>query len=122
MAQKPLRIAIALLLGFILLAGSAIAVSPLPATTHTREAGSCCSDCKDCQTPACCARPDAPAAPVTPVPAPSSSQNELQALAMPGVSILTLPSLPAHELSSRFSSPASMTAVPLFQRDCCYLI
>jgi hypothetical protein len=122
MALKLTRIVIALLLGLVLAARPVAALSPLAATAQTPAANSCCADCEHCQTPECCAKPDAPSVPVAPVSIPSPSQNELQALAMPAISILTLPSSLAHEHSSRFSLPASMTAVPLFQRDCCYLI
>ena len=121
MALKLTKIATALLLGFVLMASSAITASPL-AAAKTSAAVACCGDCTHCQMPECCAKPDAPSAPVAPVQAPSSSQNELQAPALPAVSLLTLPPSLAREHFSRFSSPASMTVVLLFQRDCCYLI
>jgi hypothetical protein len=71
---------------------------------------------------ACCAAPKVPSAPVAPVPVSSTSQNEFQALPASVISLLTQPLLRATEYPSRFSSSTPMTAIPLFQRDCCYLI
>jgi hypothetical protein len=109
---------VALLLGFILAAWPVVAV---PASSSPA-VKSCCCKGRRCCNMACCAVQKDASAPVVPVPVPSSSQNELQVMAASVVTILTLPSLAANEVSQRFSLPAPMTAVPLFQRDCCYLI
>jgi hypothetical protein len=108
---------VALLLGIIL------AAYPVVAGSGTSPAvKSCCHGCRHCCNMACCAAPKAPSAPVAPAPVPSASQNELQALSTSVISLLTPPPLPSNEYPSRFSSSVPMTAIPLFQRDCCYLI
>jgi hypothetical protein len=46
----------------------------------------------------------------------------LQALAAPVTSVLALPLYWTDEPAARFGSFALVTAIPLFQRDCSYLI
>ena len=119
MALKVTRIAVALLLGFILAAHPAVALSrnftggknmlrPLPKVLQDgvlrgvqwffRYSGCACP---------------------CPFLFPKSVAG---AAASTRFSLLTLPSLPANEYPPRFSSSVPMTAVPLFQRDCCYLL
>jgi hypothetical protein len=117
MALKVTRMAVAFLLGIILAAHPVVAISGAPPAAKP-----CCCKGGHCCGRACCAASKDTSAPVTPVPVPSNSQNEFQALPASIISLLTLPSLPANEYPSRFSSLVPITAIPLFQRDCCYLI
>jgi hypothetical protein len=118
MALKLTRLVIALVLGLILAAHPFVTVS----ATSPAAKSCCCKGAHCCCDMACCVAPNAPSAPATPAPVPSTSQNELQVMAIPVVTLLTFPSPPANKYPWRFSSSASMAAVPLFQRDCCYLV
>ncbi len=117
MGLKFIRTAVALLLGFVLAAYPVVAMSGSSPAVK-----SCCKGCQRGCTRACCAAPGTPSAPVVPAPVPSSSQNEMQVMAPPVVPPLAWPSLSANECPPRFSSPIPMPAIPLFERDCCYLI
>jgi hypothetical protein len=112
MTIKVTRFAVALLLGFLLAAYPVIAMSGTSPT-----APPCCRNGGHCCNMPCCAAPKTPSAPVH-----ASSQNEWQALSASIISLLTLPWLATNEFPPRFSSLAPVTALPLFQRDCCYLI
>jgi hypothetical protein len=83
----------------------------------------CCSGCdsKHCSTPACCAKPADSRAPVAPASLPVS-QNEWLALATTISSCLVPLPVQTDELQARWPASVSVTAIPLFQRDCCYLI
>ena len=85
-------------------------------------ADTCCgSACGCCKGSACCARPAQPSSSSAPLPASSSSRKDLKALVLPLTATpgLYLPS--SGEL--RFTAPPSpVVAVPIFQRDCSYLI
>ena len=125
MTLRPVKMAVVLVLGFVLAWQGVFTASADTGANARRAMMSCCGprcDSKHCSTPACCVRPDAPSAPVTPAALSSTSQNKLQALV---VSVISLPAFPLRspeELPSRQVLSASMTAIPLFQRDCCYLI
>jgi hypothetical protein len=75
-----------------------------------------------CQTPACCARPADNHAPFAPASLPTPSQNEWHALAASTGFLLMLPLPSSNDLPATTILPASFTALPIFQRDCCYLI
>jgi hypothetical protein len=122
MTLRPTRIAVALLLGFILAACPVFAMFPPAATAAAWATHSCCCDCAHCKIAACCAKSNAPRAPVAPAPVPSSYQNEWQALAASLICLLTPLSPLATEHPSQFSAPAVFTAIPLFQQNCCFLI
>jgi hypothetical protein len=83
----------------------------------------CCTGCdsRHCSTPACCAKPADNHRPATPASLPVS-QNEWLALVTTVSPWSTPPSLQADELHPYWPAAALVTAVPLFQRDCCYLI
>jgi hypothetical protein len=72
--------------------------------------------------PSCCPAPVDDRAPVTPAPARSTSQNEWQALAASVLFLAALPLPAARDLPVRSSLSASISVVPIFQRDCCYLL
>jgi len=115
------KIAATLLLGwmgFIMAAYPVAAMIPAPTAPAAK---SCCTGGKCCKM-ACCAAPKHRSAPAAPVSAPASSQSELQVVAASIISLLTLPTPGANEFTPRFASSFSLTAIPLFQRDCCYLI
>jgi len=118
MALKVVRIAVALCLGLILAAYPVVAMS----ASDPPLAKSCCGHCPPGCKMGCCPASQVPATPVAPAPVHSSAQNDLQALSASIISLLTLPAPVSNEFTPRISSPASVKAVPLFQRDCCYLI
>src|SRR5258706_4874602 len=124
MTSRPTKMAVVLLLGLVLALQGVFAVSARTSAGATVAQKSCCCigcDNKHCATPACCVKRDTPSAPVAPASLPSTSQNEFHALAVSFVSLLTLRSSAADDLLPRASSSASVTAIPLFQRDCSYL-
>src|SRR5712675_901820 len=125
MTSRPFKMAVVLLLGFVL-AWQGVFASPvrLGATTQSVKRSCCCTGCdnKHCATPACCAKRDTPTAPVTPASLPSTSLNELQALAASVVALIALPSRAADKLPARAAVSSSVTSIPLFRRDCSYLL
>ena len=122
MASRLAKFGFSLLLGLALVAQAGFAVSVQGAAAPAKSS-CCCSDCdmKGCATPACCAKPSRPSAPFTPAPAPTS-QNEWQALATSFAPVLALPSATADESSAPDSAFFVVGAVPIFQRDCAYLL
>src|SRR5579883_2457344 len=125
MTSRIAKTAVVLLLGFLLVWRSGPTASAGTSANMGGAKPSCCRsgcDSKHCHTPACCARPADHRAPFAPTSIPSSSQNEWQALAASFSSWLSLPSFPVDEPSSHSASSALVTAIPLFQRDCRYLI
>src|SRR5213593_4372082 len=112
---------VVLLLGFVLAWQGVFATSACTSTSASVARRSCCCtgcDNKHCATPACCVKRDTPSTPVTPASLPSTSQNEFHALAVSVGSVITLPARQAVGLPAYSPSPASVTSIPLFQRDC----
>src|SRR4051812_36848994 len=101
MTLRVAKLVVVLLLGLVLAWPGALMVA---ANTSVISDGAkkscCCSGCdfKHCSTPACCAKPAAPSTPIVPCSLPSSSQNELQALAASVISALALVSPGLNEL------------------------
>jgi hypothetical protein len=125
MRLRPIKMAVVLLLGFVLAWQGVFALSaPIGSTARGGKQGCCRTACDDkhCATSGCCVKRDAPSAPVAPASLPSTSQNEVHALAAPTLSLLALPARAANELPTRAPSPSSVAAVPLFKRDCSYLL
>jgi hypothetical protein len=125
MTSRPIKLAVVLVLG-VVLAWQGVFALPgrVGATTPGATKSCCCTGCdnKHCATPACCVKRDTPSAPVAPASLPSSSQNEFHALAASVVLLLALPSRAADELPAPALSSSSVTSIPLFQRDCSYLL
>src|SRR6266540_7482140 len=100
MTLRPIKLAVVLLLGFVL-AWQAVFASPVRfgATTQRAKRSCCCAGCdhKHCATPACCVKRETPSAPVAPASLPSASQNEFHALAASIVALLALPLRTADE-------------------------
>ena len=125
MTTRAIKMAVVVLLGFVLAWQGVFAASATTGTNaRVAKKSCCCTGCdnKHCATPACCVKRDAPSAPVAPASLPSTSQNEFHALAVAVVSLLPLLPRPANELPAHAPSSSSVTAIPLFQRDCCYLL
>lgn len=124
MIKRFAKTILTVLLGFILALQSVPAVSASAAANTSRKQSSCCCtgcDSKHCSTPVCCAKPADDSR--SPSPAPlSTSQNERQALAASVASALTLPLFLTDEFALREPSSVSMTAIPIFKRNCSYLI
>jgi|SRR6185503_8382122 len=125
MTSRPVKLAVVLLLGFVLVWQGVFALSTGSlASTLPSKRTCCCMGCDNehCATPACCVKQDAPSAPVAPASLPSTSQNKTQALATVTVAVLTLPAPSSRELPARVTSFPPVTAIPLFERDCAWLI
>jgi hypothetical protein len=94
--------------------------APVPASKPVCK---CCDyDPAKCATPACCVRPTnnnrAPVVPAVPRPA---SGTERHAVAVTLLTRSTLPRFTLHDLSFA-PPPIQAGAVPIFQRDCSFLI
>src|SRR5947208_106499 len=103
MMLRPVKLAVVLLLGFVLAWQGVFTVSAgVYQNARGTKSSCCCTGCDSarCATPACCARPSQPSPSPAPVP-PSVSQNELQALAVSAALFLTLPSLKAADPRGR---------------------
>jgi hypothetical protein len=114
---------LAVLVSVVTVWQSVFAVSAGVATSTAPVARKCCGS-KHCQCcgQACCAMPTDNRAPVTPAMPPTTSHNEWQALAPSVISVLPLTApIPNDSSVPTFLLP-SMTALPIFQRDCCYLL
>ena len=125
MTSRPIKLAVVLLLGFVLAwQGAFTSFARTSTNAPAAQRSCCCAGCdnKHCATPACCVKRDTPSAPVAPASLPSPTQNEFHALAPSFVSLLALPSRAADELPAYAPSSVSVTAIPLFQRDCSYLL
>src|SRR5882724_4203116 len=124
MTLRPVKMAVVLLLGFALAwQGVFTVAAEVDQNPRGTKSSCCCTGCDSmrCATPACCARPSQPSPSSAPIP-PSISQNELQALAASTALLLTLPSHPTDDLYTTVSSLLRVATVPIFQRDCSYLI
>jgi hypothetical protein len=100
-------------------AGSAVA-DKIP-TASTPICKCCDYDPAKCATPACCARPSDSGAPAAPVVPRCASGNEWQAVPIAPLTVSTRPRCTVHELPVPLPS-ILVGAVPIFQRDCSFLI
>lgn len=125
MTSRMLKTAAALVLGFVLAWQGVFTVSAgVGSSARPRKSDCCCAGCdfKHCSTPVCCARPPDKPAPFAPAAVPPPFSHERQALAAPVTASLSLPFHQPDEPSAVPSSRARFAAVPIFQRDCSYLI
>src|SRR6059036_1356866 len=100
MILRPVKMAVVLLLGFVLPWQGVFTFSAgVNQNARGTKSSCCCTGCDStrCATPACCARPSQPPTPSSPARPSSSSQNELQALPVSAALLLTLPSSPADD-------------------------
>jgi hypothetical protein len=123
MTLRLAKAALVLMLGFVLVWQGIPKASAGNGPMASHASCKCCvNGCGKCSTPVCCTKPVENHDPFAPASLPTPSPNEWHALAASASSWLTLPALSVDEFPSRFASSPSLTAVPLFQRDCCYLI
>ncbi len=82
----------------------------------------CCeSGCANCPTPACCAKPALPSVLFAPASARSTAQNQWQVMAVsPAASVVPRPQVA--DFSPAASVFIEVTGIPIFQRDCSYLL
>jgi hypothetical protein len=80
-----------------------------------------CANAK-CGAPGCCSKSSDNRAPFLPASSAPISPNDWQAPAMTAAASPALLSTSAAGSRTTASPSAPVTAVPLFQRDCCYLI
>jgi hypothetical protein len=106
----------AILFGLLLVWAQLLA-APMPVVS-ARPAHACCH-CGGKMS--CCATPssNSPSAPI--VPAPSGIQNQFSFLA-PAVVTWFLPENAARSIASAFGSPLTAHGVPLFARNCVWLV
>src|SRR2546423_5738990 len=87
---------------------------------------SCCPCCApaapECPTPNCCAAPASGPSPISQSSLPARGGNELRSLPCAGIVIAVVAGLEKEANHSRPVSLLASRAVPLFQRDCSYLI
>ena len=122
MTLRPVKTVIVFLLGFFLAWQGVFAErSDLVSGAQVSKRSCCVKSCdkSDCPTPACCAKREAPSVPVS---LPVSSPTELYAVEMKSLAWLPQPERPRYDLPTRTPRACSVTAIPLFKRDCCYLL
>jgi hypothetical protein len=71
---------------------------------------------------ACCAKRANNETPSTPATPPAHSQTDLQVLTAAIVTVVILPTPSTSPLPASANFSPSVTALPIFQRDCCYLL
>jgi hypothetical protein len=116
--MKVAKIVCALLLAFVLVLTQAAPVAGSPTPAQTAQCAKCCGHC-----PArCCATPANPnSAPRPATPARTATHNDLQIVA--AVVICQLPETASPCLSIVQTRPClAGVGVPLFQRNCIFLI
>lgn len=113
------RLPIVLLLGFVLVWQTIAAAGN---SSVQREVRKCCvAHCPRCTTErACCEQGSQPSSPVAAVPAPA--MVGFQALLAVTKIFADVPSISTFLPSEKGNSSASSSAVPLFQRNCIFLI
>ena len=91
--------------------------------TQDLKARRCCgSGCGSCSAMPCCAKPAERHAPITPCSVPQNCSKEIHALLAHVIaSVSILPTRPK-AFSFDFSPLPRAGAVPIFQRDCSFLI
>jgi len=96
------------------------------AASFASASASACACCHaergNCSTPACCTEPSDDRVPVIPVAPRTASGYEAHVIVPTALAFFTLPRSPLHTLSIDTSSFLSLRAVPIFDRDCSYLI
>ena len=126
MTSRIVKTAVTALLGFVLACQGVFlsTASAAASSSSTAKVNSCCHGCgtKHCSTSACCAKPAENQVPLAPVSTPPAQQTQLQALAAPITIILILPSDSTRQVVAAFAASFPRGTVPLFQRDCSYLI
>src|SRR4051812_27791043 len=116
--------AMGLLLGIVLVLQGISNAFAISGPNSSRSMACCRSDCnsRHCATSACCAKPANEGGEIPSTPARSSSQDEWQDIAPLFQVILTATSPRPEQIPSSFSSNDTQIAVPIFQRNCSYLI
>jgi hypothetical protein len=123
MTSRIVKLGIVALLGSVLAWQGIFAVFA-GASVRSGDAGCCRSACASshCSRPTCCAKPPDNRVPPGPAAVPSQTANEWQALPASVSTFLILSSVPAGESSAPARSDLRVAAIPIFQRDCSYLL
>jgi len=123
MSYRQVTTAVVLVLAFLLTWPCGFTVPFGDRPVSARVAGNCCGHHRaKCASPACCTRPAQPSAPLSAAPAASTSQNEWQLLAASVDPVLALLSRSADRFPLGVAWFPLLNTIPLFQRDCCYLL
>ena len=112
----------AILLGVVAMSQSVLEMSAGAMTSKAAAVCACCAKHANCGGMTCCARPADNQAPSAPILPPAKLANDFQSLAMPAVLAVIQPELTADKSAVAFSVTSYGKALPIFQRDCCYLI
>jgi hypothetical protein len=92
----------------------------LPVDAAVAKAPACCTRCA-CGSPCCVATPNSDSAPLPAAPAPQVSLKQSQCALIVAALVLSPLVSPAPKISPSVSSPRS-NALPLYERNCVYLI
>ena len=114
---------IGIVVGCVLLLQGAFTTFAKPSSTGARTC--CCRGCdsKHCSTPACCAKPAGNRAPSAPAAASSSNvRTDWQALPASAAKVICFYSLRDETSPVPPKNPRPVPVVPLFQRNCSYLL
>jgi hypothetical protein len=125
LVQRFVAMLLALALGVAAAAPGATPASQDRASARSGSAPTCkcCNfDPANCVTPSCCPSPARHRCPEAPPSRPSSGSSELQGLAAALSAVWTLPRAIPNEVRVRSNSLLPLRAVPIFQRDCSFLI
>ena len=115
--QKIVRTTLAILFSVLLV----LTQSVLPGNPAVAKAESCCSRCA-CGAPCCVPAPNSGSAPLPATPTPATSLKQCQfALAVAALALSPLVS-PAPKISPSAVSSSLSVALPLYERNCIYLI
>jgi hypothetical protein len=116
------KTAVVILLGLALLWQS-VTTALAFSVASAKPSCTCCHFNPDsCPTPPCCVKHSENRNPPAPASSLSVQKIELQALAAPVSSRPVLPLYSTDESRARVAQFVLVTAIPLFQRDCSYLI
>ena len=125
LVQKSVAMLLALMLGVAAAAPGTTRASQDPYSVGPGSAPTCkcCdSDPANCLTPSCCPSPARQRCPAAPPSRPSSGSSELQGLAAALSAAWILPRSIEKEQRASSISLLPLRVVPIFQRDCSFLI
>src|SRR5437660_12686491 len=122
LVEKTVAVLLALALGIAALPASITVASDREVTAFEVISCNCCkSSSANCATPSCCTAPTSQSSPVAPAGLPSA-QGERQAMVAELCFALTPLSFPYYKHCFPATLLPGPRTVPIFQRDCSYLI
>ena len=122
MTERMAKTAVVLLMGFLLGVQGMAPVGSTPVTASSATMSCCANGCSDCGSAVCCARPEGGRTPAVPVPSPWKGEPRCQAVAAPSNLSLAEPLVAADRSPRPARSSSRVGAIPIFERDCSFLI